>query len=338
MNQCKDCVYWCPNTEHFRQLKKMCICPDREPEETDDLFGCASFLGSNSSEVNVPNHTRKGTMRDPNPNPVDGPTHILIATYGTPKLRVSGNVVSDLDWLRHCLRSIRKHCSGFSGVTVAFPGHEVEMFNPLVQEYGVILKPHAEYDGMGFLSHQIQMAHAESIVPQGTKYVLHCDADCIFRMPTTPEHYFWQDKPYHIIRSWESLTTEDPRNPGSKVVSDCLQWKDPTDRQLGLNTKVYTMCMNTGVFPVDFYPRYRKHISAVQRMPFDKFMYQGRNDHPCDRMDWTAMGAWAHRYMHGRFHWFDVEKPPYPEDRKLAFWSHQGIDAATLATINELIG
>jgi hypothetical protein len=330
-------MWWAPNRAQFSEMGKFCLHPERRIE-TQDLDGCAFYSDPSDLENNVPQHASKGTMTDPNPNKVDGPTEILIATFGTKRLTVANKMVSDLDWLRWCLRSIRRHCSGFQGITIAHPEHEGAMFRPLVDEFGVRLHPHPEPKGKGFLSHQIQMANAERIVPSGTRYVLHCDADCIFRMPTTPEHFFWNDRPYHIIRSWASLGVGDPAKPSFKVISDCFQWKAPTDRQLGYNTDVYTMCMNTGVFPVDFYPAYRAHVEKVQRKPFEAWMLEGKNDHPCTRMDWTAMGAYAHRFMHDRFTWFDAEKPPYPVDRKQAFWSHAGISAETEAQIRKLIG
>ncbi len=189
----------------------------------------------------------------------------------------------------------------------------------------VNISPFDEIPGKGMLQHMVMMAEAEKLVPARTKYVLTCDADCMFRMPTTPEHYFCDDKPYCIVRSWASLTTEDPRRPGSKVVSDCMQWKPPTDRQVGFDTPIFGMCMNTIVFPIDFFPAYRAHVESVHRRPFAEFMLDGRNEFPQSNMDFTAMVAYAHRHMHDRFRWFDAESPPYPVDRKQAYWSHGGI-------------
>lgn len=333
---CKNCCWWKPNTpEHNAELPHR-LC-NALGIETDDEFFCAKFTGPDSVQMNVPDHLLNGNMKDPNPNPVDGPTEILIISYGTPTLRVSNKIVSDLDWLKLSLRSIRRHCEGFQGITVAHPAHEAEMFEPLIKAFDVRLYAFVEPKGKGFLSHQIQMASADKIVPPSTRYVLLCDSDCIFKMTTRPEHYFWKDKPYQIIRSWESLTTEDPRRPGSKVVSDCLQWRQPTDAQLGIRSEIYGMCMNTGVFPVDFFQPYRNHIAKVQKKPFEQFMFEGRNEHPCTRMDWTAQNAWAYRFMKDRFHWFDVEKPPYPVDRKQAFWSHGGIDQNVMNQIEELL-
>jgi hypothetical protein len=258
----------------------------------------------------------------PNPNPVDGPVEILIVTYS-----------KDMPWLMYCLRCIRKHCTGFQGVTIAHPNHEQSLFEPLVEKFDVRLHGYDEVPGKGMLQHMVKMGEADLFLPASTKYVLTCDADCMFRTPTTPEHYFWKDKPYYIIRSWDSLTTENPFSPGSKIVSDCRQWKAPTDRQLGFDTPIFGMCMNTVVFPVKFFAPYRDRISRVHRRPYRDFMLDGQNSFPQTNMDFTAMGAFAHRYMYDDWYWFDVEHPPYPSDRKKAYHSHSGLTPAIRAEI-----
>lgn len=335
---CGTCAHWLPNRlkEPDPLARKWCLNHEVDAW-TEDEHTCPRHLGADALECNVPNHLRNPTMTDPNPNPVDGPTELMIVTFGTPTQRCTGLVVSDLDWLKLSLQTIRKHCQGFQGVTVVHPRHESKMFKPLIAEFGVRLHAFDEQPGKGFLGHEIQMGSADKIVPPGTKYVLHSDSDCLFRMRTTPEHYFAKDKPYYIVRSWESLTTEDPNNPGSKVVSDCEIWRLPTDEQLGFATEVYAMCMNTCVFPIDFYAKYRAHIESVHRRPFEQYMLEGVNSHPCSRMDFTTMGAFAYHKMRDRFTWFHVEKGGYPADRKLAMWSHKGIDDEAKKYFNQFM-
>jgi hypothetical protein len=95
--------------------------------------------------------------------------------------------------------------------------------------------------------------------------------------------------------------------------------------------------MNTIVFPIDFFPSYRAHVELVHSRPFEEFMLDGRNEFPQSNMDFTAMVAYAHRYMHDRFRWFDVESPPYPEDRKKAFWSHGGLTPEIKSEIESML-
>jgi hypothetical protein len=276
---------------------------------------------------------------EPNENPVNGPVEILIVTFGTPVPRVSGKVVSDLDWLRYCLKALRKFSRGFQGITIAHPAHERHLFDPLIAEFDVRLFAYEEIEGKGMLQHMAMMAMADFIVPPSTKYVMHLDADCIYHTPITPESYFCEDKPVYLIRSWDSLCTEDPRNPGSKVISDCHQWKPPTDFQIGMDTEWYTMCRHPTVMPIEFYEPYRNQIVRVHGCPFEQFITSGKNSHPQDRMDWTAMGAFARQTpeLAKLFYWMDIGVTPAPRDLQQCYWSHGGITPEIRTQIEEFL-
>jgi len=335
--KCANCLWWSANQKKPDVAEGMfpCFNPDVGLIDVGGENGtdCRYFMGADALEVNVPNHTRKGDMIEANPNPVDGRTEIFIVTYW-----------KDFPWLRYCLKSIERFCRGFAGVRLLIPRRDLERFHTEVanefrypEKMRLRVQTYHEAEGKGMVQHMALMARADQFIEPDTKYVLHADADCIFKMPTIPEHYFWNDKPYQIIRTWESLTTEDPRNPGSKIVSDCAQWREPTRIQLGFDSPWYTMCMNTAVFPRAFYRKYRDHIENVHKRDFDDVILSGRNEFPQTSMDWTAMGAYAERHMHDAFTWFDVERPPYPADRKQAFWSHGGITPEAQKQIDELL-
>lgn len=334
MNTCSSCCWWSANRvkpEEGYEGACECLNPTLGGLKTLGSFGCNEHMGAEATEMNVPNHTPNGTMEAPNPNKIDGPCEVLIVTYWR-----------DFPWLEYALRSMRKYFSGFQGITLLLPNKDIDAYFKMWRDNMAVARVvgYNEVTGKGMVQHMVKMAEADKIVPPGTKYVLHTDADGIFRMPTTPEHYFWNDKPYYLIRSWASLGVPDPRHPVSKAVSDCAQWKGATDTQLGWDTEWYTMCMNTAVLPIDFYQPYREHIANLHRRPFEDHMLAGRNEFPQTSMDWTAMGAWAHKFMHGRFTWFNVENPaenPYPVDRKKAFWSHGGITEAIRAELEEMV-
>lgn len=320
---CHSCCWWQPNqiTVEQRDDAKYVCTNDEVGISTLGDFGCVRHMGPEATEMNVPMHTAKGTMLEPNLNPVDGPTEILIVTYW-----------KDFPWLAYCLRCIQKHCSGFSGVTLALPGRD---FEKLVKEVSpqvpdgplrIRLKTFDEAPGKGMLHHMAMMASADLLVPAGTKYVLLHDSDGMFKMHSTPEHFFWEDKPYYLIRTWASLGVLDRRYPVARVASDCAMWKGPTDAQLGWDTEYYTMCVNTQVLPIEFFEPYREYLEKRHRQPFVQYMTSGKNDWPQSIMDHTAMGAWALKFMPERFRWFDVENgQPYPSDRKKAYHSHSGL-------------
>lgn len=244
-----------------------------------------------------------------------GQVHILIVTYW-----------KDRPWLEYCLKALKKFCTGFTGTTIAIPRKDFAAFASLKHDYGVTLQIYEEVRGKGMVQHMAKMAEADKLVPEGTDYVCHLDADCIYHTPTTPADYFTDGKPDYLIRSWESLT-----DPQSKVISDCAQWFAPTASQLGFKPAIYGMCRHPSVFPVGFYKPYRDHISKVHGMPFDVYMVAGKNEFPQDRMDWTAMSAFAYATMRDHFHWIDIgaQGAVVPKDRQRTFWSHAGVQDDT---------
>lgn len=275
------------------------------------------------TETNVPNHMSNPTELAPNPNPIKGKCEIFIVSYW-----------KDFPWLEYVLRSIEKYCRGFAGVTVAIPERDRSKFDEAIKWYlfpWVKIKTYDEVEGKGMVQHMEIMSRADDFVPVGTDYVLHHDSDGIFNVPTTPEDFFRNDKPVYLYRTWESLTGHDG------VVSDCAQWREPTDAQLGFASEVYTMAVNTQMMPIDFYHAYRLHLASVHGNVMDFFL-SGKNSFPQDRMDFTAMGAFAHKCLPERFSWFDVESgAPHPRDPKKAFWSHGGLTDEIRAEIEAIL-
>lgn len=316
---CHTCTLWTPNQKEVEENEgsfHLCTHPEVSIR-TRPNFGCVYHLSPNATEVNVPNHVRNGTMLDANPNPLDGPTEVLIISC--PR---------DFVWLVWALRCIAKHLRGVQGVTVAHPRVDGERFKPLLDQFDIRLHGYDEVPGKGHIQHMAVMASADTFLPAGTKYVLTTDSDGMFHTPSRPEHFAWNDKPYWIARSWESLITPCSTNPGQKVISDNMQWRGPTEAQLGFDPPLFTMCMNIQLIPLDLLAPYREHIQRTHQRNFMEYMVSGRNEFPPDRMDFTAMGAYFFKHHHDRFHWFDVSTPPYPVDRKRAYWSHGGITAA----------
>lgn len=313
MKICQNCTLWRPNSRLHDPNDPLKLC-HKHDRLTDDGDTCDDHLAPDATVINVPQHTAKGTEMPAHLEPVIGPTHILIVTYS-----------KDLPWMVLAAKCLQRHASGFNGITVACPRHEAELFHRELNGLGVSIHPYTELNGRGMIQHMAVMATADEIVPDGTAFVLHMDSDCMVHSPITPEHYIKGDKPDYLFRTYDSLIEEDPRNPGSKVISDCHQWKEPTERQLGMKVEAYTMCRHPTVFPIHFYSRYRNHIAQVQGKTFFQYMVEGRNAFPQDRMDFTAMGAFAFSRMHSSFRWIDISASAFPKDRMKAYHSHSGI-------------
>lgn len=325
--KCRKCVRWTPNTiDHDpTNVSKKCRLLG---VDTDDDFGCDRYLGADSKELNVPQMASQGIDMPPSIEPA-GKTHILIVSYH-----------KDLPWLEHCLRSLVKNAKGFSGITVAHPRHHREMFRAFLAPFGAESWDYDEVRGKGMIQHMAKMAKADQFLPGDTQFVLHMDSDCVMHAETTPEHYIIGGRPHYLWRTYDSLINGDRSAPEYPLLVGCHQWKAPTEVQLGFKTDAYTMTRHPTVFPIDFYAKYRAHIEGVHRMDYEQWILRGRNDFPQDKMDLTAMGAYAFHHMHDRFNWINVEEEPYPKNRLTQFWSKDpnGLTPKTLSEINRLIG
>jgi hypothetical protein len=244
--------------------------------------------------------------------PFTGKCEILIVTYH-----------KDAEWLKLALATLRRHASGFEGITLCLPKRDRDAFawlNSFDTGHKVNVRLYDEKPGKGMIQHMAIMASADKMVPEGTTHVLHMDGDCMVKEAITPSEYFHGTKPVYVIRSYAGLY-----DPIRKVMSDCAQWKAPTEAQLGFETDTYSMCRHPTGFPIEFYAPYRAHVEKVQGREFFEYMLSGRNAHPQDRMDFTAFGAWAFKFMHDRFEWINVDTQPAPKDKMKPYWSHGGI-------------
>lgn len=333
---CAKCLWWKPNrVSDFKAGDEKTCWKHNEPREDEET--CEYFTGSDAINVNVPAHTPNGIMIERNRPIVGNATEVLITTYGSPRMRVSGKVVSEIDWLVYNLRSMAEWLSGFQGITVAHPNHETHLFKPLAEKFDIRLYGYDEVSGKGFVQHQAVMALADTFLPKPTTHVLHVDADCCFKMETTPMDFFVNDKPIFLWRSYDSLSKPDPKNPGAKVISDCAMWKGPTEWQLGMGIEQYTMTRLPSIFPIEFYKPYREHIERVHHKPFLQFHLDAKNDHPSQTMDFTAYGSWCYHFMRDKFTWFDCENEAYPIDRLQQYWGHGGITPQIAQQLEDLI-
>lgn len=254
-----------------------------------------------------------------------GKAEIMVVTYH-----------KDAPWLQYAMACMRKHATGFSGLTLCLPKKDREAFGWLAKaDVGmpINVQLYDEAPAKGMIQHMAILASADQMVPSGTTHVLSMDADCMIKEPISPDEYFIGTKPIYVIRSYAGL-----HDPVRKVTSDCAQWKEPTERQLGFETPFFTMCRHPTGLPIDFYPLYRNHIERVHKRDFFAYMLSGKNSFPQNRMDWTAFGAFAYEKMRDRFEWIDVDKVTAPSDKVKAYWSHGGITPEIRAEIEGFLG
>ncbi|SMF43084.1 hypothetical protein SAMN02982917_2184 [Azospirillum oryzae] len=103
----------------------------------------------------------------------------------------------DCERLEFTLRSIRKFCSGFSGVTVACPENSIDLVSAVTKSTGFdspILCNHLSND---FIGQQITKLNADKYCKYD--YICHIDSDCIFVRETNPSDLFLEGRPLMLM-------------------------------------------------------------------------------------------------------------------------------------------
>jgi hypothetical protein len=254
---------------------------------------------------------------------MDKKVHILYVTFNR-----------DHDWLNYSMESIKRYCSGFSGVTIVVPIGDVSRFlhfeSYSTPECPVLIK--------GFVHHLAMKCYADAFCPTAD-YILHMDPDCLFHEKVTPEDYFVDGKPVLVIESFDVLKRYFPER---------AYWKHGVDEALGIDAKFETMCRHPAIHCAEIYPRVRRHVERIHTTPFTDYYLKGKNSWPQNRSEFPVLGAYAVDFMPDRYSFWDCSlerekhideirlnlelKTGHPPSKVTQFWSHHPVKSR----INEI--
>jgi hypothetical protein len=242
-------------------------------------------------------------------------TTIFIVTYA-----------KDFPYLRHCLRSIKKFATGFSGVTILVPTKDVKELRALIAEVeigGVKVKSGYEWAKKGFCWHMAQITRADEWCPEA-EYIAHFDPDCIFTKPVTPNIFFlcgastWM--PILRYEPFESLAR---RNPG------VWNWKIACDNALPFQCNDEGMRGHPEVYHRGLYAETRKLVEQKTGQPFNDYVKSTKNDYPQTYAEFPTLSAVAlekFRHLYAEQDCSKQEKPERSPWPVIQFWSHGPID------------
>ncbi len=234
---------------------------------------------------------------------------ILIVSYG-----------KDAPGLEHCLRSIDKYASGFSGVTVVYPYRDMNALGPICKRHDVAVRMFQEIAGKGHLHQNAIKCHAD-VYCLGADWILHMDSDDIFVTPTRPESFFRDGKPILCYQSYETLKPK-----GNEVTA--YVWKAPTERALGFATELEFMCAFPIIHHQSTYEGTRQWIAREHKCNFMDYVFNQKADFPYGFCEFDALGGYAHRFAHEKHTWQNVDTDGWaPLNWHLwHLWSHGGMD------------
>jgi hypothetical protein len=129
---------------------------------------------------------------------------------------------NDLQWLKYCMDSIRKYCSGFDEIVIASDAgcaDAVRVFCPDARVESV-----KEW-GNGYIQQQWVKLCADKLI--NGEQILFVDSDCIFHTPFTPEDFMKDGKPI-LLKILYSELAKCPLGSKAlhwrKVTEDVVKW------------------------------------------------------------------------------------------------------------------
>lgn len=242
----------------------------------------------------------------------------------------------DREWMEYSLKSFKKYCKGFAGVTIVVPEWDVQSFLPL-EAYGtpecpVWIKNFAEYPGRGFVHHLAMKCCADIFCPEADM-VLHMDPDCLFSAPTDPQDYLVDGKPVLVIEPFEVLKMVHPAR---------YNWKAGVEQALKFEVSHETMCRHPAIHHTILYKKMREHMESVHLTPFIDYVIKQKNSYPQGFSEYPTLGACAMQFYSKYYHFIDRKDQgdkADPVSHVWQGWSYEGVNADhNKKKIRELLG
>jgi len=211
----------------------------------------------------------------------------------------------DYDWLKYCLKSINKYCTGFRKVWVVSPEEMiVEFTDPNKFEWKVM---NEEADD-GYLAQQIHKLYADVITDYQADLILHVDSDVIFTQPVTPASFFgvsgnvlWPYTPYSAIDTpWKPITE--------------LFIQRPVENEFMRRFPI--------MIPRWLYSKLREFSSQTHKRIISQYI---RNQPLRAFSEFNVLGAYAWEFHHDAFEWVNTIETPLPPPFAKQFFSWGGI-------------
>lgn len=219
--------------------------------------------------------------------------------------------LNDLEWLKHCLKSVAKYASGFEIVIVADENckNVLDGWN-LTKEKVVYVRPSYE----GYLFQQEVKLRAFEYV--STEYVMFIDSDCIFTDFVTPDFYMRNGKPRMLMTPYVDIP-------------EVLFWKEITDKAIQYDVEYEFMRCQPLVYHtstlVNLWNNHSSHflplLRTAQNRQFSEF---------------NLLGAYAFKYENEKYSFINT-RDEIPYNPMIQFWSYSGLTKKDLQEINKHI-
>lgn len=222
-------------------------------------------------------------------------TALLVVTYHR-----------DLPWIPYLLKSIHRHCTGFSEVVIAIPNRDLHLLN----KFGLTKERVVGFDEIidGHIHHCYIKLTADEYTDCET--ITFIDSDCVFTSKTTPDMLMCDNKPMLLYTPFEI-------RDGKEWPS---HWRAGAEAALGHPVGVETMRRHGITYRRDTLSRLRDHILKFHGKPLLEYLS------PFKRgifSEFCTAGAFA--YYHEPHNYCLVHDSQAPPKTHHQFWSFHGV-------------
>lgn len=217
----------------------------------------------------------------------------------------------DLQWLRHCLQSIRKYAIGFDEIVIAADRTCIgKMKSAGVTDEKVIFFKDWKN---GYIQQQYVKLHADKHI--NSEHVLFVDSDCVFFDYFSENSFMRGRKPILMKTRYGNLE-------GAEA------WRQITENAVGWSVE-WEYMRRLPLF-------YKKDSLTAMRNTYPDFIEGLRNVSGNSFSEFNMLGAFIERYESDRYFITDTEEW-MPDAVARQFWSWGGISDEILSEINSYL-
>lgn len=230
-------------------------------------------------------------------------TDIFIRTYK-----------DDLPWLVYCLQSISKFCTGFRDVIIVVP----EPHKPLLDGFNLTKEKVftcKEYKN-DYLGQQVTKLTANHY--SDADFKLFMDADTLFIIPTKPEDFIINEKPFILKTHYSKV--------GTGII-----WKDVTEVTIGHAVEFEYMRRHPMCYHRSTFSDFADHIMKLHGKTVEEYVMSREKF-----SEFNSLGAFAELYNNDKYEFRNTDDG-LPPLHVRQFWSWGGINKSVQDEINNIL-
>lgn len=161
----------------------------------------------------------------------------------------------DSEWLKYCIKSIKKYGSGFRDIVVVYP--EGEDCCSLYSDTSFSIK---EICAAGYIDQMVSKFNCYEYCKPGVTHILFLDSDCCFTQHFTPESYMQDGKPFIYMTPYKYLCKEGQL------------WKKLTEDALKFNVEYEFMRQLPIMYTIDAIKDFKQWFFDIKGITIEQFL------------------------------------------------------------------